>query len=147
MKVKQNTVLFELLKSNPDNGVSKQVIAETLGVKESSVPVYIHALKKEFKKQFKHHADIVTVRVGKKAANYKLVNADGVNLSSDASKSKKAVKSKPVVDSDSNNVVTVSETGELPIIDKDNDIVSISDREFADLRDSLGVNSFNKDYF
>ena len=138
MKIKQNMVLFELLKSSPDLPVTKEEIAKTLDIKVASVPVYIHSLKKELHAT-RSDAEITTVRESKKALGYKLVGGKSLT-----------VKNKRFVKESSNSepkVVTISETGELPLIDKDNELTSISEREFDDLRSSLGLfdnTSYNK---
>jgi predicted ArsR family transcriptional regulator len=121
----QNFVLFQLLKSG--GTVSKDIIAETLGVKLMSVPVYIHELKNQFK------VKIVSVRNGRKVIGYKLIDTDSKvpQFRKNSIEVPKAIPAKTVV---------VSEDGSVPVLDKDAEITQVSDREFADVRESLGLN-------
>jgi predicted ArsR family transcriptional regulator len=122
----QNFVLFQLLKAG--GTVSKDVIAETLGVKLMSVPVYIHELKNQFK------VKIVSVRNGRKVIGYKLVETDAKvpQFRKNSIEVPKAVIK--------SSAVEVADDGSIPVLDKDAEITQISDREFADVRDSLGLN-------
>ena len=115
--------------------ISKEKIAKVLGVKLISVPVYIHELKSQFK------AKILSVREGRKVVGYKLDTKESKNIKVPQFR-RNAVSAmpakKPVT---ANNVVQVSDDGSIPVLDKDAEITRVSDREFADIRSSLGVDS------
>ncbi len=125
----QNFRLISLLKAG--DKVSKETIAKTLGVSDVSVPVYIHELKRLFK------ANIESVYNGRRVVAYKLINRDIVvpqfrrNNSTPTPTKKSLVKVEAKVDD-----------GSVPVPDKDLEIAEITDREFSDIRSSLGVSSF-----
>ena len=123
-KQTQNFRLFTLLKSSTT--VSKEVIAKELGVKVNSVPVYIHELKKL------HKAEIETVRKGREVIAYKLVNRDVKVPEYRKNAADSAVK-KPV------KVITTPSDGSVAVPDADLEVTQIGEREFADIRSSLGV--------
>jgi len=141
----QAFTLFNTLKAAGKKGVSKSDIAKVLGVKESSVPVYIFNMKKAYKAKFE------VIKNGRQIVAYKLANADEVKipqlrrnakgvvksvtktLKKKASKTVKAAKvAKP-------KVVTPATTGEVPVLDADMEITEFSDSEFNDIRTSLGL--------
>jgi biotin operon repressor len=124
----QNYRLYQLLKSAA-GAVSKTEIAVHLGVREVSVPVYIHELKRLFK------ADIDSVRNGRAVSGYKLVSKE-LNIPQNRKNSASPVvkKAKTV-----KTVASKIEDGSIPVPDKDLEVTQISDREFADIRSSLGV--------
>jgi biotin operon repressor len=124
----QSFRLFSLLKAG--NVVGKETIAKELEIALMSVPVYIHELKKNFK------ADIQSVREGRNVVGYKLLNKNlkipefRKNSATYQPKPEKAVKVKKGI---------VSENGELPTLDPNTEITQITEREFADISDSLGI--------
>lgn len=121
----QNFRLISLLKAG--NSVKKEVVAKELGVNLVSVPVYIHELKRLYK------ADIESVYGGRKVVAYRLRNKDVVVPQFRRGHVTKYVKkTAPAVVSD----------GSVAVPDKDLDVTQVSDREFADIRSSLGVSSF-----
>lgn len=119
----QNYRLFQLLKASTT--CRKEVIAKELGVGLVSVPVYIHELKRLFK------ADIESIRVGRLVVGYSLKNKDIVvpQFRKGYAHKQKAVATPATLPG-----------GATPIPDKDMDITRVSDREFADIRSSLGIN-------
>ena len=133
----QSYLLFQILKSG--STVSKETIAEELGVVLVSVPVYIH----QFKNQFK--AEIVAVRAGRKVTGYQLTNAEDLNvpqyrrnsllIPENQNKPKKS-RQKKVVEQVATPVVS---DGSVPVIDKDAEITQYNEREFGDIRESLGI--------
>lgn len=133
----QSYRLFQILKSG--STVSKETIAEELGVVLVSVPVYIH----QFKNQFK--AEIVAVRAGHKVTGYQLTNAEDLNvpqyrrnsllIPENQNKPKKS-RQKKVVEQVATPVVN---DGSVPVIDKDAEITQYNEREFGDIRESLGI--------
>lgn len=143
----QSYRLFQLLKAG--DVVSKEVIAETLGVVLVSVPVYIHELKSQFK------AEIKGVREGRKVIGYKLLSTDldvpqyrrnSIHIP-DSQKVKKPKKT-AVVESAPVEAVTapVVDDGSVPVLDKDAEITQYNDRELSDVRESLGLGSFGGSY-
>jgi hypothetical protein len=114
----QNYRLFQLLKASTT--CKKEVIAKELNVGLVSVPVYIHELKRLFK------ADIESVRVGRHVVAYRLKNKD-IEVPQFRKGHTHKVKK------------TVTATSTTPVVDKDSDITKVSDREFADIRSSLGI--------
>ena len=129
-KVTQNYKLIELLKAAADP-VSKQDVAKLLGVAETSVPVYIHDLKKNLK------ADIGTVKKGRVVTHYVLNNK---NLKVNPHR-KNAVGVAPKAKVKKPTEAVSVDTGEVAVLDKELDIAVVSDREMSDIRDSLGVGS------
>lgn len=125
-KIKNETQLYRLFKLLTDageKGVKKDQIVTDLGVKDSSVPVYIHSLKKKFK------AEITNVTEGRVVTGYVLTNTPEVP------QYKRAVL--PL--SKKSNVASTSvATGEAPILDTDVN-VEYSEREVADIGNVLGV--------
>jgi hypothetical protein len=122
-KATQNFKLFNLMKAG--GTVSKEVIAQELGVDLVSVPVYIHELKKQFK------AEIESVRDGRKVVGYKLLdkNLDVPQFRKNSSGN--APVKKPVVPLDGD--------GSVPVLDADADITENTDRDLNDLSDMLGI--------
>jgi hypothetical protein len=118
--------LFDLLSKAGETGVPKSEIVSKLGVKESSVPVYIHSLKKKFK------AEISNKTEGRVVVGYVLTNQPSVpqfkRAAAPASKS------------------TVSTAGgETPVLDTDV-TTEYSEREVADISSALGVGGYGQDY-
>ena len=131
-KSTQNFRLFQLMKSG--GIVSKEVIAETLGVALVSVPVYIHELKKQFK------AEIVSVRNGRKVTGYKLVDKEiAVPEFRKNNAEVHPVKTKKVKNTVVKGDSELANDGSVPVLDKDAEITQVGEREFADIRESLGV--------
>ena len=116
--------LYNLLKAAGDAGVDKKTIADTLGVKESSVAVYIFSMKKQFNAQYE------CVKQGREVLSYKLLNAADVKVPQHKTPrgKNKVQKAKPITSSD----------GAVPILDPEVD-QGMSDSEFDDIKTSLGI--------
>lgn len=129
-KATQNYRLFQLMKAGET--ISKELIAKELNVKLVSVPVYIHGLKKQFK------AEIVSVYEGRKVVGYKLADKD-INIPQFRKNSNEVTEKAP------KKVKTplVNEDGSVPVLDADAEITHVSEREFADVRESLGIDTFH----
>ena len=129
----QAFILFNMLKAAGNKGVNKAQVAKALNVKETSVPVYFFGMKKLY------NAEIEVIKNGRQVVAYKLTNPDkvtGVPKTRGAGKIKpKAVKkvavktAKPLTKSLDNS--------EFPVLD--NEVKSFSDREFNDIKTSLGI--------
>jgi biotin operon repressor len=148
-KATQSYRLFQLLKAG--DVVSKQSISTELKIDFKSVPVYIHELKKT------HKADVLSVRNGRKVTGYKLVDKNlkvpqyrknslalPPELRVVKSRAKNNKKNKAVITAPSILAkVDASAAGghDVPVLDKDAEVTQISEREFADIADSLGVSS------
>lgn len=110
--------LFLLLRHAGDTGVSKDAIVRELSIKESSVPVYVHSLKK------KYGAVIENQTEKRSVTGYILKNEVCVPQFRRYSTSAKTVTPK--------TVTTPILEGEVPILDTDHDS-EYSDRELADI--------------
>jgi hypothetical protein len=131
----QAYILFNMLKAAGDKGVNKEQVAKALNVKESSVPVYFFGMKKLYK----------VIKNGRQVVAYKLNNPNevtGVPQTRGAGKIKakpvkataKAVVTKPV------KVAKIKSSNfDVPTLEQDNDVPHISDREFNDIKTSLGI--------
>ncbi len=120
----QNYVLLQLLKST-NKPVTREEIAEALGIAVKSVPVYIHALKN------KQKVEIISVKDGRTVIGYKLADQKA-EIPQFRKNNAQAPKKEKIL-------VAISDDGELPVLDKDAEITQISDREFADIADSIGL--------
>jgi hypothetical protein len=142
LKITQNYKLATLLQSGEQVTVEK--IMETLGISKISVAVYIFDLRK------KHKADIENIKDGNKVVAYRLKNKiDVPQYRSNNNQIEKKV--------DGNTVTVVADSSKdgggapfnTPILDQDNVVTTISDRDMADLHDQLGLNengsNFNLD--
>jgi hypothetical protein len=139
----QMFTLFNILKGAGDKGVTKEKIAEVMGVKEVSVPVYLFELKKNFK------AQLETVKNGRTILLYKLINADKIVVPQHrkgAILTKKVTQ--PLAKGNVPKAVKASGTPKKSIkedsfdvatLDPDIKVTEISDREFADIKSSLGL--------
>ena len=135
---KNNTqihVLFDLLKAAGDTGLSKPQIAKALGIKEGSVPVYFHWLKKLFK------AEVNTKKQGRQIVSYSLINVDKIVIPqpkrNKAQKITKPIKITKLSKSSKKTEKVV--TDEVPTLDADMKITNIGDNEFNDIKASLGL--------
>jgi len=128
-KVIQSYKLWTLLSSG--EAVEVQKIAETLGIKYYSVPVYIHELKKLYK------ADVQSVRSGRKVTAYKLVNSEKVKVPMYRSNNAQYVAKTTTVSLDN---------GAVPVLDKDNDLVVMDDKTLTDVKESLGLDTYRRDF-
>jgi len=124
-KAKSETQLYRLylLLLNSESGVTKETIVTKLGIKESSVPVYIHSLKKKF------GAIIENTTEGRVVTGYILKNEITVPQFKRAS-----------VPATKQAVVIPAITGEVPILDREID-AEFSELEFADTVQSLGIST------
>lgn len=114
--------LFDLLSKAGETGLLKSEIVTKLGVKESSVPVYIHSLKKKFK------AEITNQLEGRIVTGYVLTNQPSVpQFKLTANRQIK-----------SNVSVSTNTSGETPVLDTEVS-TEYSDREVADISNALGV--------
>jgi hypothetical protein len=132
----QAFILFNMLKAAGSKGVTRDQVATALQVKETSVPVYFFGMKKLY------NADIETVKNGRQVVAYKLLNPDQVtNVPQTRGAGKiKVVTKKPLVKAAKvvkTNVV--DDSGEIPTLDSDLRIAEITDREFGDIKSSLGL--------
>jgi hypothetical protein len=129
-KSSQMFVLYNLMKAAGNKGVGKKEVAKALNVKESSVPVYFFAMKKYFKAEY----DIV--KQGRQIVAYKLINSDKISVPQFRKGKVKVVKaSNPVV----TKVVKNKKVDEVPNIEDDSGITQITDREFSDIKSTLGL--------
>lgn len=121
--------LFDLLKKAGEVGVTKADIVVKLGVKETSVPVYIHSLKKKYK------AEIKNVTEGRVVTGYVLTNEPNVPQFKRAATP--LTKKGP----------STASAGEAPILDA-NVSTEYSETEVADIGSALGVSggSYSQDY-
>lgn len=128
-KLTQNYKLFALL--SPGNPVSVDAIKDDLGINYYSVAVYIHELKRLF------HAEIDSVRDGRKVVAYKLNNADKIAKKIKPYRSNNAQYVKPT-----KKAAPVSD-GAIPTLDPETDkLTTVSDNEMADIKESLGLSDF-----
>ena len=136
-KSTQGYTLFNMLKAAGDKGVTKAEVAEKLGVKEGSVPIYFFGLRKFFK------VEVESIKNGRAIVAYKLVNPDVVEVpqfrkdSKNYNKKKTSTSSVKAINKITKSVV--SDDGEVPTLDKDLDLSGISDREFNDIKAHLGL--------
>jgi len=137
--------LFNILKSAGSKGVTKAQVSKQLNVAENSVPVYMFSMKKYFKAEF------TTIKNGRAIVAYVLDNADKITVPQfrkGSTGSKKSVTkaiakknksvSKPVKAAKTKSV-NIPSDGSVAIPDKDLHVAEISDREFDDIRSSLGL--------
>lgn len=122
---KKETQLYRLITALTDAGeagLAKSAIVTKLGVKESSIPVYIHLLKKKYK------AEIENQTTGRVVTGYVLKNTPPVPQFKRATTAGlKSVTSSP----------SSVQGGDVPILDSDVD-EGVSVREAADILDSVG---------
>jgi len=133
MKATVNYRLYNLLKSATT--LNKEVIAKEFGIKPVSVPVYIH----EFKKAIKT-AVIENIMDGRKVIAYKLITKD-LKVPQYRKNAAGAVPTKAKMPRKGATASTaiVLEDGSVPVLDTDTG--NVSEREFADIRSSLGIGS------
>ena len=132
-KTTQNYRLYELLRGATGE-VSKEQIAKTLDIKLVSVPVYIHELKRLYKAEIESvHAPATGARGGSKVTGYRLVSK---SLNVPALRKGAAV---PYTKKVSQPASEKLADGSVAVPDKDLDIAQISEREFDDVRSSLGI--------
>lgn len=136
-KPTQNFKLYQLLKSGEE--VLVKTIADTLGVKVTAVPVYIHALKKKF------GAEIEGIRVKHAVVTYKLTNPKEIQVpegrTDNAYKpSKKIVKDPepPVVVAEEQEVSADSVDEIEPLEPEDPEV---TERVIQDLRSEFGLDN------
>jgi predicted ArsR family transcriptional regulator len=119
-KMTQTHKLYQILKNG--DPVPVQKIAEDLGIHYYSVAVYIHELKKVFK------ANINSIRDGRKVKAYQLTNANKIKVPEFKKNTYMLpkAKAKPVV-------------GFTDDLNDETSISTVSEKEFADIRSSLGL--------
>lgn len=134
-----------------------ETYVKQLGCKAITAMVYISELRVEY------GADIETIRDGRKVTSYRLLNQDYLDkfiarlLTFQSVRQPKAAPAPKVpkvkinkLEAARAKVVAVRATAvtkkvikdtdfDVPVLDADMDICEISDREFADLRDQLGL--------
>lgn len=121
----QTFKLYEVLKGGEPVTVAK--IAEELKIKVLSVPVYIHGLKKA-------KANITAIREGRKVTSYQMTNAAEVKVSEFRKNSADAIpRIKASVAGDNKKIEVTGDDAAAN--------TAVSDREFADIRSSLGLPS------
>ena len=145
MKDNQMNVLINAFVAAGDAGMSRKQIADVLGVNENSTPVYIFGLRRYCK------ADIGATKEGKRIVAYVLKNPDSVVLHQDRRRDRAVTKNmtvkKVATKTVTKTAVKAAVVKEKPqILDKDLE-VGISEREFSDIRSSLGLGSFGGSSF
>lgn len=120
-KVTQYFRIWTLLQ--PKEPVSIDAIQTLLGVKRQSIPIYIHELKKFF------GAEIESIKEGLKVVAYKRLN--------DAKVPEYRRNNGQYVPKKTATVTTEGDA--TAIIDKDNDLAVVGEKEMADLRESLAL--------
>ena len=121
-KQTQTFRLYELLKSGKE--ISTRVLADTLSIKDASVPVYIHEMKDQFK------ADIESIRDGRRVTGYKLLNAAKIKVPEFRKNALGEVPKKKVVLKGSTSLADELESVNTGIV---------SESEFNDIKSSLGL--------
>lgn len=113
--------MFELMKAGEE--ITTSTIASKLDISISSVPVYIHEMKRQFK------ADIKSIRDGRRVTAYQLINAAKVKVPEFRKNALGEIptKVKPKI------ITNLAE--ELESVNNG----TVSEREFADIRSSLGL--------
>lgn len=131
----QLEVLLKALNDAGDVGLTREAAAFTLNVKTDSVPVYFHWLKK-------YNVTIETVKEGKRVVCY-ILRSDPNNVYFGSTKKGKVVATKPLATRKAvtSKPLTAKEVREEKVVafDPDLEIASFGDREFSDLRESLGL--------
>jgi hypothetical protein len=145
MKNTQLNNLTNALVAAGDAGLSRQQIAAALKISENSSPGYVLALKRQCK------AEIDVVKEGKRVVAYILKNPDSVLDRQDGRRGRtvanKMTVKKVATKTVTKTAVKAAVVKEKPqILDKDLD-VGISEREFSDIRSSLGLGSFGGSSF
>jgi hypothetical protein len=145
MKNTQLKNLTNILAAAGAKGLSPSEISSALRISLASAPVYVFGLKQKCK------AEIDTIKEGKRVVAYVLKNPDSVVDHSDGRRSrtvtKKMTVKKLATKTVAKTAVKAAVVKEKPqILDKDLDI-GISEREFSDIRSSLGLGSFGGSSF
>ena len=117
-------VLYDAMKKAGDSGLTREQIAELLNVQVNSVGVYLFGLRKFYNAKFD------TIKSGRKILCYKLVDAEKMNVPTNRRMKKPLVTAKAVKVIENNSVVAP---------DKDLEISEFTDREFNDIKASLGL--------
>ena len=143
--------LFSALKAGGDKGVSPEALAEALGFKIGALAVYIHALRHKF------GANIESIRNGRTVTLYRLVNIEEMEKvisptrKPRTTKAQATAKAKPKTKKAKvQRTAKVTRTakapkrvrkdeGIVPVLDDDLDITEVTDRELADIANSLGL--------
>lgn len=140
--------LFSALKAGGDKGVSPEALAEALGFKIGALAVYIHALRHKF------GANIESIRNGRTVTLYRLVNIEEMEKvisptrKPRTTKAQATAKVKPkkakakrtaTVTRKTRTPKKVRRDGPVEVLDEDLDICDVTDRELADIADSLGI--------
>lgn len=143
--------LFSALKAGGDKGVTPEDLAQALGFKIGALAVYIHALRHKF------GANIESIRNGRTVTLYRLVNIEEMEKVISPSrkprttKAQATAKAKPKTKKAKvQRTATVTRTakapkrvrkddGIVPVLDEDLDITEVTDRELADIANSLGL--------
>lgn len=144
--------LFSALKAGGDKGVTPEDLAQALGFKIGALAVYIHALRHKF------GANIESIRNGRTVTLYRLVNIEEMEKVISPSrkprttKAQATAKAKPKTKATkkAQRTATVTRTakapkrvrkddGIVPVLDEDLDITEVTDRELADIANSLGL--------
>jgi hypothetical protein len=120
----QTYKLYEVLKSGEPVTVAK--IAEELKIKVLSVPVYIHGLKAQ-------KAEIKAIREGRKVVSYQLTNPTEVKIPEFRKNSAEA----SLVPKNPGTIAKLADQA----IEEPSANTIVSEREIADIRSSLGIES------
>ena len=130
----QGFILYNLMKAAGDKGVTKAEIAKALGVREGSIGIYLFGLRKFCNAEFE------TVKQGRKVVSYKLINADKINVPSARRGSKTVTKPAKVAKVTKTAAVKPAKVEQDHIApDADLHVSQFSDREFNDIKSSLGL--------
>lgn len=128
--------LIEAFRAAGDEGLSVSQIAEILGVKENSAAVYVCDLKKLYK------VEIGTHKEGRRVKAYYLIN-DKYDIPKTGRRNGPVIrKSAAAMIKKPEKASAQSDDGPSAILDRDLDIAEISEREFGDIRSSLGLDDY-----
>lgn len=147
----QLQILAKAMTEAGQTGMSRGEIAMLMNINANSVPVYIHGLRKYCK------ADVGAVKNGRQIVAYVLNNPDTLKPHVDRRVSggkvvaKKATVAKAKVGGKVNPVAEKQiapkvREDKVVAFDRDLEIASIGDREFSDLRESLGLGSYGSSW-
>lgn len=134
---------FEAAAESDARGLTRADIAQGMRVQEGSVSVYLHWLKK-------HGAQFEVVKEGKRVVMWVLKNPGSVTIDGGRKTTSKPVKTvvkarkpSPVA---TKPIVAKKIEEKAVAFDRDLEIASIGDREFFDLRESLGLESYGNSF-
>lgn len=124
--------LYQTMEAAGSKGVTKQQVSKLLNISEKSVPVYMFGLKKYFK------SDYEAIKNGRQVVAYKLVKTGKENIWQHR-KGTKVTTKKVIAAKPAKMTKVKSNSFDVPTLDQDIDASHISDREFSDIKSSLGL--------